>query len=199
VLAVHAAKRGPLHFESHDDDDEETRWKTQTLKQRRALADAGCAWHSARPMAAATLGGLCGTEREREVLEAFLLTSCHAQGLSPLNPTELSQAKADLTADISQNPVWLQPRRGKSASVYCTKSRVYSFEHDRLFSPRELLGSLGWKTPTTAPETAGLTDAQVQDLVGEAQALPCLAAATWGLLLAVWGEHRPSRFRQRYG
>lgn len=178
---------------SSDPEASEAKWQKQARERRAAWKAAGHPWHAAHPLARASLRGLSGTEREREVLEVFLLEVCHLRGLSPLDPQQLARAKVGLTADISQNLAWLRPaydgsRCRYTAAVYCTESRVYSFQDDRLLLPVELLGSLGWATPATAPRTEGLTSAQLQNLVGESQALPCLAAATWALLLAVWGE-----------
>ena len=188
----------PAWRESRPSDPEasEAKWQKQARERRAAWKAAGHPWHAAHPLAGASLHGLSGTEREREVLEVFLLEVCHLRGLSPLDPQQLARAKVGLTADISQNLTWLRPAYdggghsgcGYTAAVYCTESKVYSFQDDRLLLPVELLGSLGWVTPTTAPRTEGLTSAQLQNLVGESQALPCLAAATWALLLAVWSE-----------
>lgn len=174
-------------------------WQEQVQRRRQAWKQAGHAWHAHHPLATAALSGLSGTARERETLEVFLLEACRQQNLSPLDAQRLEQVKVGLTADISQNPAWLRPSGDGSAAAYCTGSRVYSFSQDRLLHPIELLGTLGWRSRATPPPCcAGLTSTQVQNLVGESQALPCLAAATWGLLLAVWGDAATAqRLQQR--
>ena len=133
----------------------------------------------------ANLQGMWDTKREIKVLEVFLISSCLQQGLSPATPDDLKKTSQNRTADISQNLSWLRPDRGHITGVFCTESRVYSFAEDRLLHPVELLGSVGWKTSTTGPNINGLTVAELQDLVGECQALQCLGAATWALILAV--------------
>ena len=139
------------------------------------------------PLAAASLRGLTGTEREREVLEVFLMQACFAQGCSLLDDASVQAVKAELVADVSQNLSWLRPEHGGVAGVFCTESRVYSFGHDRLVLPQEQLAAMGWQVPgqpSTRPNCSGLSSTEIQDLVGECQALPCLAAAIWGMLLS---------------
>jgi hypothetical protein len=52
---------------------------------------------------------------------------------------------------------------------------------DRILHPEEMLQAMGWVNTNTG----SLTMAELTDLVGEAQALPSLAVATWSSLLAV--------------
>jgi len=144
-------------------------------------------WSDHHPLATASLHGLGGTEREREVLEVFILSAAEACNVEPSDEEAMSALRRDLFADISQNISWLRPLEGHTASVFCRSSRVFSFGQGRLVLPQEQLAAIGWQLPNqpaTRPCTVGLTGAEIQDLVGESQALPCLAAALWGLLLA---------------
>ena len=180
-----AGQAGQLEPRARCDSQAQASWRRQANAQRQEWRNSGIQGHDAHPLAMANLRGMRGTEREREVLEVFLISSCLQQGLSPATPDDLKKAKQNLTADISQNLSWLRPDRGHVAGVFCTKSRVYSFAEDHLLHPVELLGSMGWKTSTTGPNINGLTVAELQDLVGECQALQCLGAATWALILAL--------------
>ena len=162
-------------------------WQKQTDKIRAEWKAKGMQGSESNPLAAASLRGLTGTEREREVLEVFLMQACFAQGCSLLDDASVQAVKAELVADVSQNLSWLRPEHGGVAGVFCTESRVYSFGHDRLVLPQEQLAAMGWQVPgqpSTRPNCSGLSSTEIQDLVGECQALPCLAAAIWGMLLS---------------
>lgn len=168
-------------------DAEEAKWQIQAQTVRARLRAQGIQWADAHPLASASLRGLTGTPREREVLQVFLLLACASHGIAPTDTVELESLKHDLFCDISQNLTWLRPASGNVASVFCTESRLVSYGHDRLVLPEEQLAAMGWqlpRQPQSRPVTAGLRSSDVQDLVGESQALPCLAAAIWGMLLA---------------
>ena len=60
---------------------------------------------------------------------------------------------------------------------------MYSYGADRKVTAFELLLGLGWGgARMPLPRVNNLTEADLMDLVGEAQALPCLAVATLSLL-----------------
>ena len=65
---------------------------------------------------------------------------------------------------------------------------MYSYGADRKVAALELLLGMGWGNPPTAsekmplPNVNNLKETDLMDLVGEAQALPCLAVATLALL-----------------
>ena len=69
-------------------------------------------------------------------------------------------------------PVW---------SGLCTSFRVYSSEHDQRVSAEDSAQSYGWP----ASVSTGSVEKHLEDLLGEAQALPCAATAQWALVLAV--------------
>jgi len=106
---------------------------------------------------------------------------CHAVGMSP----DDMASRQELKWDVSQN-VSLKNKRTVGATdltCMCTSALVYIFELDRLLHPAELLRAMGWVHLDW--HAVPLTMAQLADLVGEAQALPSLAVATWALLFAV--------------
>ena len=169
---------------------DETSWKRQVDQQRSAWRFQGIPGHDSHPLATAALRGLRGTSREREVLEVHLMAASLAQGLS-LNKADLHTASHNLTADVSQNLSWLRPDIPGASSVFCTGSRIYSFKEDRVLLAEELLGAVGWRIPGRQPPTcSSLSNHDLQDLVGECMALPCLAAAVWALILAL-GDRMP--------
>lgn len=168
----------------------EMSWKKQVDSQRAAWRAQGIPGHDSHPLATAALRGLRGTEREREILEVFLMTASLSKGLS-LSEADLNIVRQDLTADVSQNLSWLRPDDPGVSTVFCTGARIYSFKEDRVLLPAELLAAVGWRIPGRQPPTCGsLSNHDVQDLVGECMALPCLAAAIWALILAI-GQHMP--------
>jgi len=59
---------------------------------------------------------------------------------------------------------------------------VYSFELERVLHPAEILRAMGQVNFTL--HGVHLSMNELTDLVGEAQALPGLAVATWALLIA---------------
>ena len=169
---------------------EEMSWKKQVDLQRSAWRLQGIPGHDSHPLATAALRGLRGTAREREILEVYLMAASLAKGLS-LNNADLHTASQDLTADVSQNLSWLRPDTPGVSSVFCTGSRIYSFKEDRILLAEELLGAVGWRIPGRQPPTCStLSNHDLQDMVGECMALPCLAAAAWALILAI-GDRMP--------
>ncbi len=135
---------------------------------------------------------MSSSARTREILEVRLLFACQKFGLSPLQPEQLHAAKEGLWADASQN------LRGSSSSscaasrvfpCVCTSSIIYSYEHDRRVSSHEVACAMGWRTSAHSPTIPrSLSEAQLTDLLGNSQALPCLGTATAALLVAI-GDH----------
>ena len=188
VLAGMSGQKDALQSRRPDD---KMSWKKQTDSQRAAWRSHGVPGHDSHPLATAALRGLRGTPREREVLEVFLMAASLSKGLS-LSTADLNIVRQELTADVSQNLSWLRPDNPGVSSVFCTGARIYSFKEDRLLLAEELLAAVGWRIPGREPPTCrSLSNHDLQDLVGECMALPCLAAAVWALILAI-GEHMPS-------
>lgn len=164
----------------------EAKWKQECDSQRKVWRLEGWAGHDARPLAADRLSGLSGTDRQREILEIHLLRACRAKDLDPRDQAHLQQARSRLSPDVSQNLGWT--REGPGVAGVCTSALLFDFESGRAVAPAEILGMMGWHTPAPTashPSTGEVSSAQLQDLAGEGQALPCLASAIWSGLLAI--------------
>ena len=139
---------------------------------------------------------MAGLPREREILEVKLLQRCARFGLSPRIPDELDMARKNFFVDYSQNLRAIQctVSREKSPidlpvlSGLCTSFRVYSFGHDQRVLAKDMLKSHGWHSEVLV-DTARV-EKHLENLVGEAQGLPCAATAQWALVLAM-GRHWP--------
>ena len=65
------------------------------------------------------------------------------------------------------------------------KSVPFSFEHDRVILPEEVLRSHGWQIDGTGPDCTGITEHELQDLVGEMQAVQTCSVVVWSVLVVV--------------
>ena len=65
------------------------------------------------------------------------------------------------------------------------QSLPYRFEHERLILGEEMLRSHGWQIGAKVPDCSGLTEAELQDLVGEMQAVQTLSVVLWSTLAIV--------------
>ena len=172
----------------------EPAWQINCEAQRSKWNSLGWPFHGEHPLAAAQFTGMTCTPREREILEIRLLQRCARFGLNPQIPEELDIARRNLFTDYSQNVRSIlhtvsreqSPIDSPVLSGLCTSFRVYSFEHDQRVSARDIAQSYGW------PADVSVTNVQqhLEDLLGQAQALPCAATAQWALVLAM-GHHWP--------
>ena len=64
-------------------------------------------------------------------------------------------------------------------------SLPYSFEHDRLVLAEELLRSHGWQIGAKVPDCTGIKERELQDLVGEMQAVQTLSVVLWSTMIAM--------------
>ena len=64
-------------------------------------------------------------------------------------------------------------------------SLPYSFEHGRLALAEELLRSHGWQMGAKVPDCTGIKERDLQDLVGEMQAVQTLSVVLWSTLMVV--------------
>lgn len=174
-------------------------WKTQCNAQRSKWESLGWPYHADHPLAAAQFAGMTGTSREREILEIKLLQRCARFGLNPRIPNDLTIARRKFFVDYSQNPRSISSTvncehspidspvlSSPVLSGLCTSFRVYSFEHDQRVLARDIAKSYGW------PANVSVTNVEkdLENLLGEAQGLPCAATAQWALVLAM-GHHWP--------
>lgn len=173
-----ALLRGPLRTAASAE--ASPAWRTIAERRRAQMREAGCPWADAHPMERAELLGVSPTERSREVLEVALLSAAARSGFDPGRPEDLAALTASFWCDVSQNDM----RGGGATPTFCTSTRLYDYAEDRLVTPSEMLRALGWADGGDEPSLRGLSWAQCQDLVGESQALPPLAVASWALVLA---------------
>ena len=170
-------------------DAKEPAWQTRCKAQRSKWKSLEWPFHDDHPLAAAEFAGMTCTPREREVLEVRLLQRCARFGLNPRDADELKLARRNFFVDYSQNvrSIARTVNRERSPidlpvlSGLCTSFRVYSFEHDQRVSAKDFALSYGW----SASVSTRSVEKHLEDLLGEAQALPCAATAQWALVLAV--------------
>jgi hypothetical protein len=164
-------------------------WKIQCDAQRSKWKSTGWPFHAEHPLAAAQFAGMTGTPREREILEIKLLQRCARFGLSPRIPDELNIARRNFFVDYSQNPRSILSTVNLENSQVdlpvlsglCTSFRVYSFEHDQRVLARDFVQSYGWPADVSVSNV----EWHLEDLLGEAQGVPCAATAQWALVLAM--------------
>ena len=144
--------------------------------------------------------------RECAVLEVHLIQACLDMGVLPTNLEDIALAKKVLVRDCSQNVRGIQGAactkrdlHGNTTSLacssICTSARLYSYQWDRKILPEEILRALGGQTPCYSVNCHSIATHDLQDLVGECQALPNLGAAIMAIilscghrLLGVWAE-----------
>ena len=191
-----ARRRTPANQSRGDGGGSAPRWRQQCDAARARWARRGLAWHDLHPLRGATLRGLAGRPREREILEVALLTACEHMGVDPQRSADLDAAKHDLYHDVSQNLGWSRMRSepGMLGSV-CRQHVVYAYSADRVLSAEEVWHAMsGMVDGEPLASFAGTADADARDLVGECQALPPLALASWALLVAL-GASLPGLWR----
>ena len=167
----------------------EPAWRTMCKAQRSKWKSLGWPFHDEHPLAAADFAGMTCTPREREILEVRLLQRCARFGLNPRNVDELKLARRNFFVDYSQNvrSIVRTVNREHSPidlpvlSGLCTSFRVYSFEYDQRVSAKDFVQSYGWPASVSVSNV----EKHLEDLLGEAQALPCAATAQWALALAI--------------
>ncbi len=154
-------------------------WLQKCMAMREEWRSRGLPWADDHPLVGTERRGCCQSPRVVEVLEVTLLEACRSQGLDPRRPSELGQAKSSTWCDYSQNDFRTHPDLPAS---FCTSTRLYDYSQDRAVLPEEMLLAMGWSAGPP-PATSQLRPFELHDLVGEAQALPPLAVASWALVL----------------
>ena len=191
-----ARRREPCDPSHGDGGGRAPRWRQQCDAARAEWAERGLAWHDVHPLRGAMLRGLAGRPRERELLEVALLTACEQMGVDPLSSADLDAAKQDLYLDVSQNLRWSSLRaEPRMLGSVCRQHVVYSYTEDRVLLAEEVWHAMGGMVDgEPLASFAGTADADARDLVGECQALPPLALASWALLVAL-GASLPGLWR----
>ena len=216
MIDVHARKQQGKPYQGGE------KWRAWPEKQRQLWREQGFSVVES-PLAEARFSGLKPTPREREVCEVSLLQATWKAGGSAECLEDVKLTAKGFTQDVSQNirnvfkaPVGASSTHRPAASMgsggcpeqegddqldtdlagsttscgsLCKTWLLYSYSADRLVHPREVLRALGW----TDPVVEGLSWASLQDLVGEAQGVPCAATAQWAMLYAV-GRCLPDLF-----
>jgi hypothetical protein len=57
------------------------------------------------------------------------------------------------------------------------KTKVYSFEYDKVFESHDHTAALGW--PTDCPGLRSMSDTAKKSMVGEGMSAPCIAACVY--------------------
>ena len=175
-------------------------WLRQVTAQRDRWRQSGLDGHDSHPLVHAALRGLSMRSRERAVLEVHLIQACLDMGGSPTSPEDIASAKKLLVRDCSQNLRRIQgaactkrDAHGNTTSLacssVCTGARLYSYQWDRKLLPEEI------QAPRHSVNCRNVTTQELQDLVGECQALPNWGVAIMALILScgqrlpgVWAE-----------
>ena len=178
------------------------RWRADSVAVREKLAQQGCQYAmDSLWSGSATLGGLVGSLRQRDVVDVCYLSICHQLGLNPVKlDTKATVRRLELYCDVSQN-VNRSPWSRGHVRCATTSSRNYSFEMDRLMVPEEMLMAYGWPRPIAEAHTS-VPDTAMDDLVGETMALQPLATVMLATIIAASSneaQRLPSRMAGRMG
>jgi len=140
-------------------------------------------------MADARLLGLTGTHRQRAILEAVLVSKCQLEDCRLDNGPGVQRIKKSLLWDVSQNATEdkMNSRGLNVLGCMCRTGLPYSYRHDRLIIPEEVLRSHGWQVRGFKPNCTSLSEGEVRDLVGEMQAVQSLAVVLWAVMLKTGG------------
>ena len=148
---------------------------------------------------AGRLMGLQGTSRQQAMYQALVAARCIVANCDATQQVQRAKAIEGFKWDFFQN----LPARSSSPtdgigvdkvlrSAVCgplacmvRQSLPYSFECDRLILAEEMLRSHGWQIGAKVPDVKGLTEAELQDLVGEMQAIQTVSVVLWSTLAVV--------------
>ena len=148
---------------------------------------------------AGRLMGLQGTPRQQAMYRALVAARCADSNCDATQPGPRAHAMKGFKWDFSQNlparsddckdelaldPALRSAVRGPMACML-RGSLPYSFEHDRLVLAEEMLRSHGWQIGAKVPDCTGIKPGDLQDLVGEMQAVQTLSVVLWSTLMVV--------------
>lgn len=125
------------------------------------------------------LQGLSCTERQLAVINYVFARHCLKRGLDPASEDSL-KATTRLMVDVSQS-IGRQTHGTEHLPAVASSTLVYSYFHDRVISPAELLQVYGFPAP---PGEAGSRES-LKDLVSECMALPSLGVVLVAMLSSV--------------
>lgn len=96
---------------------------------------------------------------------------------------ELEAALKGMFLDVSQSLHRKAYTQGGVNRCLTTSSLLYSYEHDRIVTPLEMLYFQGY--PRTLKIPMSLSPSELKDLAGEGMTLPCLAMVMWSIWTTV--------------
>ena len=156
---------------------------------------------SLTPVGAGRLMGLTGTPRQQAMYQALVAARCAAKGCDATLPGSRASALEGFKWDFSQNLPATRLCSQAAPSEGCSEvdpvlsravlgplacmvrgSLPFSFEHDRVVMAEEMLRSHGWQIGAAVPDCSEIKDSDLQDLVGEMQAVQTLSAVVWSTL-----------------
>ena len=169
--------------------------KTDTKGERKAQRHL----LSLQQVGVGRLKGLQGTPRQQAMYQALVAARCALSNCDVAQPGPRAHALKGFKWDFSQNlpapsdrckdesPVDNALRYAIHRPMLCVVrgSLPYSFEHDRLVLAEEVLRSHGWQIGAKVPDCTGIKERELQDLVGEMQAVQTLSVALWSTLMVV--------------
>ena len=128
--------------------------------------------------------GLSATERSKELLDLAFLQACVDRGIDPREAMTENAARvraaAGLFCDVSQS-IARKPWCVGLLKCYTTSTEIYSYERDAVIEPEEAFRLHGFEgTPTGH----GCSRKEMQALIGNCMAAPCVAIALLSLLAA---------------
>ena len=179
-----------------------THWRADSVAAREKLSEAGCKYAMDHLWSgSASLRGLVGSVRQRDVVDVCYLNICHLLQLNPvLLDTKETVRRLELYCDVSQN-VNRSPWSLGYVRCATTSSRNYSFSMDRLVVPEEMLMAYGWPRAMAEARTE-VPDTAMDDLVGETMALQTIATVMLATVIASHSEaaqRLPSSMAGRLG
>ena len=96
------------------------------------------------------------------MLECTLVEAGRRAGFDMGRPEGIAAAKVNNWCDFSQNAFL----GGSKPRSFCTTTRLYDYEQDRVILPVEMLQAMGW-TAGGGVTFRSMSENQARDLVGE--------------------------------
>jgi hypothetical protein len=165
--------------------DMRTKWQEHTeaaWEQLRAqgIVSSRTAW-TAHPLKKPPprLQGLSCTERQLAVINYVFVRYCAKQAVDPASEDSLKVTRC-LMVDVSQS-IGRQTCGTEHVPAIASSTLVYSYFHDKVISPAELLQVYGFPAP---PGEAGSRE-NLKDLVAECMAMPSLGVVLVAMLSSV--------------
>lgn len=166
--------------DSGDDDSKLFRkWKADSLTFRnRVGVSPGYAPWTSRPEFVGR--GIRLTPRTKDLIDCVAIQVMKSKNL-PFN--QMAEGLKGVFLDVSQSLQRKAYTQGGMNRCLTTSTVLYSYEHDRMVVPAEMLYFQGY--PRTLKIPSSVTQADVANLAGEGMSLPCLATVLWSIWTTV--------------